>query len=642
MPTSRSQAHWNPLTGLATRRAAGWDPHGAGSPRLGGRARLGWLAAALALWAAPVLAQQTQGGGTTGEGGGGGGQAQGSLLPEIDPQDIEIRSQYSARFPGVTRQPILGFNPRPRVYRVDPNRIPYMETREEVIVNLPLGSLSRPIPPPYTPYERPAVRRGRVEGGLGTLVSPVASAWVSVPMGQSLRKGLVRDDSTALTWFDLSVDGRLLESFDANPDGTVREGRLSMAWTRPSDVRSGFEARVDAFHVENGMLVPDYRTGVGLPPNVVPGGGAGPVHRSYGVEMVAEVSGPEQSFETWNTVLALSGTRLELADAPAQVAARAEAISADIHHSRSWLGARPLDVYTGGLSAGYRLVGPVDGGFQEFQTAYLKGDITLERIVQDRIPASTRLTAMLLQIQNGVTLLPGLETAFTIPLLPRLSLRSNLKAEAEPFSMREAMARNPYLRPDAAMRHTYALTTFSELTLTLLRGTELRGGARYRLAHNELSFTRRTSPTLGGVPQADFFTTSHIRASILDFYGSVTQPFFAERVGFSLEGWYRLPYRIEGGRIPYEESLGGSGTISVRVHRSVRWTVTGDYVGSRKTSSGGDLDAYFVMSSDLRFLSEKGFGIFARAVNLLGTDYTLWDGVPERPIEGFFGLTLDF
>ena len=49
----------------------------------------------------------------------------GSLLPDIDPQDIEIRGEFSARFPGIMRQPILGFSPRPRVFQIDPNRMPF-------------------------------------------------------------------------------------------------------------------------------------------------------------------------------------------------------------------------------------------------------------------------------------------------------------------------------------------------------------------------------------------------------------------------------------------------------------------------------------------------------------------------------------
>src|SRR5690625_5017451 len=67
-----------------------------------------------------------------------------SLLPDIDPQDIEIRSQFQARFPGLSRPPILGFNPRPRVYQIDPDRIPYIEDEEAQLANLPMGRLDRP------------------------------------------------------------------------------------------------------------------------------------------------------------------------------------------------------------------------------------------------------------------------------------------------------------------------------------------------------------------------------------------------------------------------------------------------------------------------------------------------------------------
>src|SRR5690625_5658855 len=91
-----------------------------------------------------VLAQQTQ-------------DSQGSLLPEIDPQDIEIRSQYSARFPGLRRQPILGFRPGSRVFQTDPDRIPFLEDLEEIAAQLPVGELSRPDAPQHRfyPYSQP-------------------------------------------------------------------------------------------------------------------------------------------------------------------------------------------------------------------------------------------------------------------------------------------------------------------------------------------------------------------------------------------------------------------------------------------------------------------------------------------------------
>ena len=104
----------------------------------------------MVFWLSPwtgVVAQDNTGG--SGSGSGSESRGESSLLPEINPQDIEIRSEYKAQFPGVRRQPILGFKPRARVFQLDPNRMPYMESVDEVIMNLPIGTLSRPDAPPY-------------------------------------------------------------------------------------------------------------------------------------------------------------------------------------------------------------------------------------------------------------------------------------------------------------------------------------------------------------------------------------------------------------------------------------------------------------------------------------------------------------
>jgi hypothetical protein len=100
-----------------------------------------------------------------------------TLLPEIDPQDIEIRSQFQARFPGLRRQPILGFQPRSRVFQIDPDRRPFIEDEEMVMASLPIGVLDRPEPPQYTPlgYADPA--NGFARLGFGNYLSPEADVY---------------------------------------------------------------------------------------------------------------------------------------------------------------------------------------------------------------------------------------------------------------------------------------------------------------------------------------------------------------------------------------------------------------------------------------------------------------------------------
>ena len=96
---------------------------------------------------------------------------QNSLLPEINPQDIEIRSEFRARFPGLRRQPILGFNPKPRVFQVDPYRMPFMESRDEAVASMAITQLDRPEPPERTIIEEPKRRAIFSRAGIGNFTT---------------------------------------------------------------------------------------------------------------------------------------------------------------------------------------------------------------------------------------------------------------------------------------------------------------------------------------------------------------------------------------------------------------------------------------------------------------------------------------
>ena len=100
------------------------------------------------------------------------GGAQNSLLPEINPQDIEIRSEFKASFPGLRRQPILGFNPKPRVYRIDPDRLPFMENNEEAVANISITQVNRPEAPERKLLQTPDRTRAMVKAGYGSFTTP--------------------------------------------------------------------------------------------------------------------------------------------------------------------------------------------------------------------------------------------------------------------------------------------------------------------------------------------------------------------------------------------------------------------------------------------------------------------------------------
>ncbi|MCH8568628.1 MAG: hypothetical protein LAT67_10205 [Balneolales bacterium] len=110
-----------------------------------------------------------------------------ALLPDIDPQDIEIRGDFRARFAGIARQPILGFSPNPRVFRIDPNRMPFMETPEEVVASVPLSELEPQLGPPRVFMEYPSESNIFGYIGLGNYVSPEAAIAFRTGSGSATR-----------------------------------------------------------------------------------------------------------------------------------------------------------------------------------------------------------------------------------------------------------------------------------------------------------------------------------------------------------------------------------------------------------------------------------------------------------------------
>lgn len=141
------------------------------------------LAFLLLMPASPVSAQQS------------GGDS--SLLPDIDPQDIEIRGDFRARFAGISRQPILGFSPEPRIFRIDPNRMPFMETPEEVVVSLPLSELEPQLGPELELLETPSKTRLLGYAGFGNYISPEARLFGSTGLGERSRlSGNIRFSSS--------------------------------------------------------------------------------------------------------------------------------------------------------------------------------------------------------------------------------------------------------------------------------------------------------------------------------------------------------------------------------------------------------------------------------------------------------------
>ena len=71
----------------------------------------------------------------------------GTVLPDISPREVEIRGQLEISFPSLRRQPLIGFNPPPRVPDIPASRRPFIELYKLASADLPHTPLGQPDPP---------------------------------------------------------------------------------------------------------------------------------------------------------------------------------------------------------------------------------------------------------------------------------------------------------------------------------------------------------------------------------------------------------------------------------------------------------------------------------------------------------------
>jgi len=100
-------------------------------------------------------------------------------LPEIAPQEFEIRGELQLSFPSLKRQPLRGFASPPTIPSVPPSQAPFMESYKQDLEDLPESlpaqtTVTRSVAQPKAP------QRGFIEAGGGRYASRFAAARYAV------------------------------------------------------------------------------------------------------------------------------------------------------------------------------------------------------------------------------------------------------------------------------------------------------------------------------------------------------------------------------------------------------------------------------------------------------------------------------
>lgn len=549
-----------------------------------------------------------------------GGQqgADNSLLPEINPQDIEIRSEFKARFPGLRRQPILGFNPKPRVFQIDPNRMPFMETRDEAVADISVTQLGRPVPPERTILTNPDRINAYIRAGFGSFLTPEINGY-----------GLYKLNEKSLLSADLNLrasDGHL-----DNQESSFRYLDADVSYI--TKVQDDLKLTVDV-----GALS-DYNDLFNLADNIQQNFIGETSSKSYtGGSGQISLQKTKNTLTGWQATFGgnLFSTTLDAGNS---------GLSGDLNErighasfSYYWPGDRLYETFdiTGSLEAGNYSVPALSD--QSWVDA--RATIEYERLLNfsTRISGRGGIEYISDPVSNKLYFVPEIQVKHNFS--NALSVSGTAFARPEMQSQQSHHQYNRFLNVQNQLRHAYHLGATGEVNFQLFDGNRIFGGVNYRHVKDYAYYQRQL---IAPSNTAGFYGINYSDANIFEIYAGASQQLVPEKFWFDGKIYARSPNLSNGNTIPYEEKLGVEGAISYKVIKELTINGWAEYIGSKEApAANSDLNAYVLLNAGVEYQINDTFGVYAKLLNLLGQEYEVWDGYQERPFQVFGGLTIKF
>ena len=549
-----------------------------------------------------------------------GGNPQNSLLPEINPQDIEIRSEFRARFPGLRRQPILGFNPKPRVFRIDPNRMPFMETRDEAVANIAITQLDRPEPPQRSVLRTPDRTTGLLKAGFGNFVTPEAEGYFYHGFNEKN-----------------AISGNLNYR---STDGHMDSPELSSFRYVDGDVRFHSKIKEDTKILVGAGFLSDFNRMFNLEPVFQNAIGETAKKDYLGLGGDVSIIKTENALEGWDLKI---GGNIFSVDLDAGNTTRTGELNEQMINTsfdKHWAGNRLYETFhiKASASAGnYQYT-----GVESRQWLDTRASLEYRKLLD--FSAHITANAGLAFISDGFS--------NRIYFTPEVKLRYNLKdaiivtgkvfGAPELKNAREHHQTNRFLDFKTQLMHSYTSGMYGEIAFQALEGNRIFGGINYELT-KDYAFYQRSRPTGGLIQSFEFYEVQYGKANIFEFFGGITQQLVPEKFWFDGRFYARRPKLANAGDIPFEERLGVNGSFSYKPLNKLKITSWAEYVGKRTApSSTEDLNAFVLFNGGAEYQINNRFGVYVKVLNILGQNYEIWEGYQERPLQAFGGLTLKF
>lgn len=541
----------------------------------------------------------------------------GSLLPEINPQDIEIRSEFKARFPGLRRQPILGFNPKPRVYQVDPNRTPYMETPEEAVANISVTKLGRPDPPMRTLLPTPNRNNVYLRGALGSFLTPDFSGY-----------GFYEINDENLLSADVnfrSSDGHL-----DYQDSGFRFFDLQAQYYQKTNEQ--WRVSVDA-----GLLADQLY--LFKPINL----NSTPEKENLGGSFKATAKKTQNAFTGMEATIGGSVFQSDVSVTGAPVNSGLNGLEANeqtyfASFSKYWAGKRLYETFdvSGSIRGGsysYDLAGIDDGWIST------KAGLEYERLLNftTRVKGSASIQYISDPFSNTFFVVPEVEVIHH--LNDALSVHLNAYSKPELNNLQFHHQQNRFIANPTQLRYAHNTGIQAEAQYQLVEGNRFYSGFRYNSIQNYSYYQREA------LSSADygFYNIQFADAKIFEFFAGANYQLVPNKLWADAKIYARNPKLSSGNVIPYEEKIGLKGAVSFKPIKELTINGWTEYIGKREAPEvSTDLKAFVLLSAGAEYQLNDTFGVYAKLLNLLGQKYEIWDGYEERPFQVFGGITIKF
>jgi hypothetical protein len=564
--------------------------------------------------------------------------APGSLLPDIDPQDIEIRGDFVARFPGIMRQPILGFSPRPRVFQIDPNRMPFIESPEQVVASLPLSELDRPSPPSFSYYRKPEKFSLWSTTGIGNYMAPEVDIFLGIPITHRTKvSGRVQSVSS----------GSYLDGTDQTSSFRNLDGGLNLI--HYSGKRSrwdlGFTGRSDKNHLPIGLFLPDWN-GLSviefLPIKLAPDNN---IH-SYGSNLGYRFN--KNQFSFWDVGIEATAFGADVksfsldpdGDDRYKVTENrfGGAIRKDI------AGGRPGNVFSiqlGAQYADYDLDGNDDSWYVGNAGLLYSTRIgyRIKSTIGGRVFYSSDVNS-----DGKMFIYPELSVSYE--LTPELSIKGDIKGFANNLGLQGHSKVNRRLFAYSDPETERGVQVSGLVEYKLYDGLRTQSSISYtkftRHAYYRLDTSQPGAMSIVGFPENNLLTYSYLDgADVIKWDASVWYDLLPS-VFSAYAGIYAQWHGDKNGdEIPFRENIGLSAGGTYAFTPRARVHIWSDFTGSRKVGPGrDDVGGYVLLNAKFDFFASKEIGAYIKVTNIMDQRYTKWVGYEELPAQVFGGIMI--